>query len=203
MEPYFNIPPAHANASRLSETNSDFAFFAPTLCKRLPPKFHRRRRRRCSGAFFNRAFSFGPVMFLAKPGHAECIPDTVECRASERLLLSKGSREQERDNAEGRGGGLASANAESPPKPSKLNRALTFSTKRKAVLLAHCERGVKANKKQSLSSKLSGPAPENINTASVLTAQSEPFPNKKKSRENCNRSFIHRERHFFFPEQCR
>lgn len=103
----------------------------------------------------------------------------------------------------GGGGGSHLPTPNRPPKPSKLNRALTFSTKRKAVLLAHCERGVKANKKQRLSSKLSGPAPENINTASVLTAQSEPFPNKKKSRENCNRSFIHRERHFFFPEQCR
>lgn len=104
----------------LSETHSDFAFLAPALCKRLPPKLHRRRRRRCSTAFFNRAFSFGPVMFLAKPGHAERIPDTVECRASRAPAALQGSREQERDNGAGEGGGgvggggLASANAESP-----------------------------------------------------------------------------------------
>lgn len=64
-------------------------------------------------------------MFLAKPGHAERIPDTVECRAAERLLLSKGvvSRKGTMGRGRGAGGreggdGLASANAESPsPNP--------------------------------------------------------------------------------------
>lgn len=65
-------------------------------------------------------------------------------------------------------------------------------------MLAHCERGVKANKKQRLSSKPSGPAPENINAECVLTAQSEPFPRKKKKAEKIAIALLFIESAIFF-----